>query len=32
MIKYGIQNIRDLVGHKLSLDFVETNPACRLDK
>jgi len=32
MIKYKIKNIRDLVGHKLNLDFVETNPICRLDK
>jgi len=32
MIKYGIENIRDLVGHKLSLDFVKTNPICRLDE
>jgi len=32
MIRYGISNIRDLVGHKLSLDFVKKNPVCRLDK
>eukprot|EP01116_Phalansterium_solitarium_P014687 TRINITY_DN3246_c0_g1_i3.p1 TRINITY_DN3246_c0_g1~~TRINITY_DN3246_c0_g1_i3.p1 ORF type:complete len:505 (+),score=162.45 TRINITY_DN3246_c0_g1_i3:911-2425(+) len=32
MIKYGISNIRDLVGHKLSLDFVKGNPICRLDQ
>jgi len=32
MIKYGIDNIRKLVGHKLDLNFVETNPICRLDK
>lgn len=32
MIKYGVSNIRELVGHKLSLDFVETNPAARLDE
>jgi len=32
MIKYGISNIRDLVGHKISLDFVKNNPMCRLDK
>lgn len=32
MIKYGINNIRDLCGHKLDLNFVKTNPACRLDK
>ncbi|KAJ2897793.1 Phenylalanyl-tRNA synthetase, beta subunit, cytoplasmic [Coemansia aciculifera] len=32
MIKYAIDNIRELLGHKVSLDMVETNPACRLDK
>ncbi|KAJ2711779.1 Phenylalanyl-tRNA synthetase, beta subunit, cytoplasmic [Coemansia spiralis] len=32
MIKYGLNNIRDLVGHKVDLGMVETNPACRLDK
>jgi hypothetical protein len=32
MIKYGLSNIRDLVGHKLDLNFVRTNPVCRLDK
>lgn len=32
MIKYGISNIRELVGHKVSLDMVETNPAARLDE
>jgi phenylalanyl-tRNA synthetase alpha chain len=32
MIRYGINNIRDLVGHKLSMDFVKNNPICRLDK
>ncbi|KAJ2759425.1 Phenylalanyl-tRNA synthetase, beta subunit, cytoplasmic, partial [Coemansia nantahalensis] len=32
MIKYGIDNIRDLVGHKVDLGMVESNPACRLDK
>jgi len=31
MIKYGIKNIRDLVGHKLSLDFIKNNPICRFD-
>jgi phenylalanyl-tRNA synthetase alpha chain len=25
MIKYGIENIRDLVGHKISLDFMKNN-------
>eukprot|EP01120_Amphizonella_sp_Union-15-10_P012337 TRINITY_DN5459_c0_g1_i1.p1 TRINITY_DN5459_c0_g1~~TRINITY_DN5459_c0_g1_i1.p1 ORF type:complete len:514 (+),score=123.47 TRINITY_DN5459_c0_g1_i1:40-1542(+) len=32
MIKYGIDNIRKLVGHKVDLKFVETNPICRLEK
>jgi len=32
MIKYGISNIRDLVGHKIDMDFVRSNPICRLDK
>eukprot|EP00842_Homolaphlyctis_polyrhiza_P005755 jgi/Hompol1/6180/HPOL_002219-RA len=29
MIKYGINNIRELVGHKLDLDMVAKNPICR---
>lgn len=32
MIKYGVANIRDLLGHKVSLDFVENNPAVRFDQ
>ncbi|KAJ1675114.1 Phenylalanyl-tRNA synthetase, beta subunit, cytoplasmic, partial [Spiromyces aspiralis] len=32
MIKYGIDNIRALVGHKVDLSMTENNPACRLDK
>ncbi|EFE38476.1 hypothetical protein TRV_06860 [Trichophyton verrucosum HKI 0517] len=32
MIKYGVNNIRDLVGHKVNLNFVESNPAVRLEK
>lgn len=32
MIKYGRNNIRELLGHKVDLDFIETNPAVRLDK
>lgn len=32
MIKYGINNIRDLVGHKVDLQLVSTNPICRLNK
>ena len=31
MIKYGVDNIRDLVGHKVNLGMVQTNPLCRLD-
>ena len=29
MIKYGYSNIRDLFGHKVSLDLVYKNPLCR---
>lgn len=32
MIKYGISNIRELLGHKVDLGFIETNAAVRLDK
>ncbi|KAJ1963044.1 Phenylalanyl-tRNA synthetase, beta subunit, cytoplasmic [Dimargaris xerosporica] len=32
MIKYGIDNIRELMGHKVDLDMIENNPICRLDK
>ncbi|CAH6721945.1 phenylalanine--tRNA ligase alpha subunit [[Candida] jaroonii] len=32
MIKYNVSNIRELLGHKVSLDFIETNPAARLDE
>ena len=32
MIKYGINNIRDLVGPKVDLKMVEDGPICRLDK
>lgn len=32
MIKYGVSNIRELLGHKVSLDFIESNPAARLDE
>jgi phenylalanyl-tRNA synthetase alpha chain len=27
MIKYGISNIRELLGHKVSLPFVQNSPA-----
>mmetsp|Transcript_22835 Transcript_22835/g.40650 ORF Transcript_22835/g.40650 Transcript_22835/m.40650 type:complete len:497 (-) Transcript_22835:180-1670(-) len=30
MILYGIDNIRDLFGHKMSLNVVKKNPICRL--
>ena len=30
MILYGIDNIRDLFGHKVSLSMVKKNPICRL--
>jgi len=30
MIKYGIDNIRDLVGHKVNLKMVKENPLCRI--
>ncbi|XP_023939617.1 phenylalanine--tRNA ligase alpha subunit [Bicyclus anynana] len=32
MIKYGLNNIRDLVGPKVDLQMVMDNPICRLDK
>ncbi|KAK3074655.1 Phenylalanyl-tRNA synthetase, beta subunit, cytoplasmic [Teratosphaeriaceae sp. CCFEE 6253] len=32
MIMYGISNIRELLGHKVDLGFIEGNPAVRLDK
>ncbi len=32
MIKYGIDNIRELLGHKVDLSMVYKNPICRLDK
>ncbi|KAI4485579.1 hypothetical protein M0802_012701 [Mischocyttarus mexicanus] len=32
MIKYGINNIRDLVGQKIDLEMVYNNPLCRLYK
>lgn len=32
MIKYGVSNIRELLGHKVSLDFIENNPAVRFDE
>ncbi|KAI1446488.1 tRNA synthetases class II core domain (F)-domain-containing protein [Annulohypoxylon stygium] len=32
MIKYGISNIRELLGHKVDLNFVQGSAAVRLDK
>ena len=32
MIKYGVKNIRELLGHKVDLNFIESNPAVRLEK
>ncbi|XP_013410856.1 phenylalanine--tRNA ligase alpha subunit [Lingula anatina] len=32
MIKYGIDNIRDLIGPKVNLQMVYNNPICRLDR
>ena len=32
MIKYGLNNIRDLVGHKVNLKMVYDNPLCRIQK
>ncbi|KAH7313589.1 phenylalanyl-tRNA synthetase [Stachybotrys elegans] len=32
MIKYGISNIRELLGHQVDLHFIEKNAAVRLDK
>ena len=31
-INYGINNIRDLVGHKVNLKMVYENPICRIHK
>ncbi|KAI1005933.1 Phenylalanine--tRNA ligase alpha subunit [Podosphaera aphanis] len=32
MIKYKVNNIRELLGHKVDLSFIEKNPAVRLEK
>lgn len=32
MIKYHVSNIRELLGHKVSLEFIKTNPAVRFDE
>ncbi|KXT03402.1 hypothetical protein AC579_3968 [Pseudocercospora musae] len=31
MIKYGVSNIRELLGHKVDLGFIKNNPAVRFD-
>lgn len=31
MIKYGIDNIRELLGHKVHLEMIKTNPIYRLN-
>ncbi|CAO3590779.1 unnamed protein product [Absidia cylindrospora] len=32
MVKYGINNIRDLLGHKVNISMIKEYPVCRLDK
>ncbi|UYV65126.1 FARSA [Cordylochernes scorpioides] len=32
MIKFGVNNIRELVGHKVNLQMVQDFPICRMDK
>jgi len=32
MIKYHISNIRDLLGHKVDINFIKKNPICRFEK
>ena len=32
MIKYGINNIRELIGPKVNLNMIQENPICRLNK
>jgi len=32
MIMTGCSNIRELLGHKCSIDWIETQPAVRLEK
>ena len=32
MIKYGVKNIRELLGHKVDLNFIASYPAVRLEK
>ncbi|KAJ5095694.1 Phenylalanine--tRNA ligase alpha subunit [Penicillium alfredii] len=32
LFRYAVSNIRELLGHKVDLHFIETNPAVRLEK
>jgi len=32
MIKYKLDNIRDLVGYKTKISFIQENPLCRMDE
>jgi len=32
MIKYSIDNIRELLGHKCDINMIQNNPICRLEK
>lgn len=32
MMKYGVNNIRELLGHKVDLSWIREQPAVRLDK
>ena len=32
LLRYGVKNIRELLGHKVDLNFVENNPAVRLER
>ncbi|XP_032678902.1 phenylalanine--tRNA ligase alpha subunit isoform X2 [Odontomachus brunneus] len=32
MIKYGLNNIRDLVGPRVDMEMIHNNPICRLEK
>lgn len=32
MMKYGVSNIRELLGHKVDLSWIKEQPAVRLEK
>jgi phenylalanyl-tRNA synthetase alpha chain len=32
MMKYGVSNIRELLGHKVDLNWIREQPAVRFDK